>query len=52
MTLREKLIKTAAKVERRGRYITFEIAEVAISKSLFANILRLIENMRRIPTPE
>jgi len=27
-TLREKLIKIAAKVVRHGRYITFEMAEV------------------------
>ncbi len=35
-TLREKLIKIGVKVVRHGRYITFQLAEVAISRSLFA----------------
>ncbi len=33
-TLREKLIKIGAKIVRHGRYITFQLAEVAIPKSL------------------
>jgi hypothetical protein len=51
MTLREKLIKIGAKVVRHGRYITFQMAEVAIPRSLFANILRLIDDLRRRPAP-
>ncbi len=39
-TLREKLIKIGAKVVRPGRYITFQLAEVAIPRSLFADIMR------------
>ncbi len=50
-TLREKLIKIGAKIVRYGRYITFQLAEVAIPKSLFANILRLIDDLRRRPAP-
>ena len=50
-TLREKLIKIGAKMVRYGRYITFQLAEVAIPKSLFANILRLIDDLRRRPAP-
>ena len=50
-TLREKLIKIGAKVMRHGRYVTFELAEVAISKSLFAEILRLINRLRPAPLP-
>ncbi len=46
LTLREKLIKIGAKVVRHGRYITFQLAEVAIPRSLFANILRLIDGLR------
>ena len=42
-TLRNKLIKIGAKVVRHGRYITFQLAEVAISRTLFGEILRLIE---------
>ncbi len=48
-TLREKLIKIGAKVVRHGRYITFQLAEVAIPRSLFANILRLIDGLRPAP---
>jgi len=50
-TLREKLIKIGAKVVRHSRYITFQMAEVAIPKSLFAEILRLIDRLRPAPFP-
>ncbi len=50
-TLRNKLIKIGAKVVRHGRYITFQLAEVAIPRSLFANILRLIDGLRPAPLP-
>ncbi len=50
-TLREKLIKIGAKVVRHGRYITFQLPEVAIPRSLFANILRLIDGLRPAPLP-
>ncbi len=45
-TLREKLVKIGAKVVRHGRYVTFQLAEVAISRRLFAEILRLIDGLR------
>ncbi len=51
LTLREKLIKIGTKVVRHGRYITFQLAEVAIPRSLFANILRLIDGLRPAPLP-
>ena len=51
LTLREKPIKISAKVVRHGRYITFQLAEVAIPRSLFANILRLIDGLRPAPLP-
>ncbi len=51
-TLREKLIKIGAKVMRHGRYITFQLAEVAIPRSLFANILRLIDGLIPAPLPQ
>ena len=38
--LKEKLIKIGAKVISHGRYVAFQMAEVAIPKKLFANILR------------
>ena len=50
-TLREKLVKIGAKVVRHGRYVTFQLAEVAIPKSLFAEILRLIDRLRPAPLP-
>ena len=48
-TLREKLITIGAKVVRHGRYITFQLAEVAVSRALFAQILGLIANLRAPP---
>ncbi len=49
--LREKLIKIDAKVVRHGRYVTFQLAEVAIPRGLFAEILRLIDGLRPKPAP-
>ena len=48
-TPREKLVKTGAKIARDGRYVTFQLAEVAIPKSLFAEILRLINRLTAGP---
>ena len=50
-TLREKLVKIGAKVVRHGRYVTFQLAEVAVSRSLFQIILSLIDDLRRRPAP-
>jgi hypothetical protein len=50
-TLREKLIKIGAKVVRHGRYVTFQLAEVAVSRELFRKILSLIDDLRRRPIP-
>ena len=50
-TLREKLIKIGAKVVRHGRYITFQLAEVAVSRALFDEILRLISGLWPRPAP-
>jgi hypothetical protein len=50
-SLRQKLIKIGAKVVRHGRYITFQLAEVAIPRTLFAKILRLINGLRPAPLP-
>jgi hypothetical protein len=48
-TLREKLIKIGARVVKHSRYVTFQLAEVTISKSLFAEILRLIDGPQPVP---
>ncbi len=50
-TLREKLVKIGAKVVSHGRYVTFQLAEVAVPRSLFQNILGLIDDLRRRPAP-
>ena len=44
-----RVIKNGTQVVRHGRYITFQLAEVAIPRSLFANILRLIDGLRPAP---
>ena len=50
-TLREKLVKIGAKVVSHGRYVTFQLAEVAVPRSLFQKILSLIDDLRRRPVP-
>jgi hypothetical protein len=50
-SLREKLIKIGAKVVRHGRYVTFQLAEVAVPRQMFAEILSLIARLRAPPTP-
>jgi hypothetical protein len=41
-SLREKLVKIGAKVVRHGRYANFQMAEVAVSRQMFADMLMLI----------
>ena len=48
-TLKEKLIKIGAKVVSHGRYVAFQMAEVAIPRTLFADILRLVAELRPSP---
>jgi hypothetical protein len=50
-TLREKLIKIGAKVVSRGRYVVFQMAEVAVPRQMFQNILSLIARLRLPPAP-
>jgi hypothetical protein len=50
-SLREKLIKIGAKVVSHGRYIAFQMAEVAIPRRMFQEILRLIAELRPQPLP-
>jgi hypothetical protein len=49
-TLREKLIKIGAKVVRTSRQIIFQMAEVAVPRELFRDILSAIERLR-LPAP-
>ena len=50
-TLREKPVKIGAEVVRHGRYVTFQLAEVAVSRDLFRKILSLIDDLRPRPAP-
>jgi hypothetical protein len=50
-SLREKLIKIGAKVVSHGRYVTFQLAEVAVPRQMFADILSLIVRLRAPPAP-
>jgi hypothetical protein len=48
-TLREKLIKIGAKVVSRSKSLTFQMAEVAVPRRLFAAILERIDRLRLVP---
>jgi hypothetical protein len=48
-SLNEKMIKIGAKIVSHGRYIAFQTAEVAIPRNLFADVLRLIAELRPPP---
>ena len=50
-TLREKLIKIGAKVTRHSKYVTFQLAEVAVTRNLFAAILNRITRLALPPPP-
>ena len=50
-SLREKLIKIGAKVVSHGRYVMFQMAEVAIPRDMFADILQRIADLRSPPAP-
>ena len=45
-SLREKLVKIGAKVVVHGRYMTFQMAEVAVPRDLFRRILQMIDGLR------
>jgi len=46
-SLREKLIKIVS----HGRYTTFQMAEVAVPRQMFQEILMLIAQLRAPPAP-
>ena len=50
-SLKEKMIKIGAKVVSHGRYVVFQMAEVAIPRQMFQEILRLIAELRPHPPP-
>ena len=50
-SLREKLIKVGARLVSHGRYVAFQMAEVAVTRNTFAEVLRLIAELRPQPPP-
>jgi hypothetical protein len=48
-TMREKLVKIGAKVVSHARYVTFQMAEVLVSKSLFREILERTHRLKPVP---
>ena len=50
-SLKEKLIKISAKVVSHGRYVAFQMADVAIPRQMFQEILRLIGDLQPQPPP-
>ena len=47
--LRETLVKIGVKVVSHGRYVTFQLAEVAVSTEPFREFPRLIDELRPPP---
>jgi len=50
-TLKEKLIKIGAKVVRHSRYVIFQMAEVAVPRALFCEILYRIRQLMLMVIP-
>ncbi|MDA0224487.1 MAG: transposase, partial [Proteobacteria bacterium] len=48
-SLREKLVKIGARIVGHGRYVTFQMAEVMVSRGLFQQILDAITALRPLP---
>jgi hypothetical protein len=45
-SIQVKLIKTGARMVRHARRIVFQMAEVAVSRELFAAVLKRIDRLR------
>ena len=48
-TMRDKLVKIGAKVVEHARYVVFQLAEVAVPRDLFEQILTGIRQLRPVP---
>jgi hypothetical protein len=44
-------VKIGAKIVTHARYVTFQMAEVAVPSQLFEEILQLIDGLRFRPAP-
>ena len=51
ITLRDRVVKIGARIVRHGRSIAFQMAEVAVPRSLFRDILAAIAALRPPPPP-
>ena len=51
LRVRDRLIKIGGKIVRHGRYVTFQMAEIAVPRDLFADILSRIKRLRPKPAP-
>ncbi len=49
ISLRERLIKTGARLVRHARYAIFQIGEAALPRTIFAGLLDLINSLRAPP---
>ena len=49
-TLREKLVKIGARLTRHARRLVLQMAEVAIPRDLFGQILSRIRSLSPVPT--
>jgi hypothetical protein len=47
--LKEKLVKIGARVVTHARYVAFQMAQVAIPRHLFVDILRMVAELRPPP---
>ena len=47
--LREKMVKIGANVVSHGRYVTFQLDEIAVPKKMFRKFLTLIDDLRPRP---
>ncbi len=45
------LLKIGARMVRHGRYITFQLAEVAVSRQVLGQILARVARLRAPPVP-
>ena len=50
-TLKEKLIKIGAKAVKHSRYVIFQMAEVAVPRALFCEILERISRLAMVALP-
>jgi hypothetical protein len=49
MILRQKFVKISARIVRHGRYVVFQLAEVAMVRASFVQILQRIDRLRGPP---